>query len=141
MESRAAQYALIGVALLFLTFFLVLPLVAVFSKALEQGVGAYLRAVQDPNSAAAIRLTAITAAVVVPANMLFGIAAAWAIGKFRFPGKKLLVSLIDLPFSISPVVSGLIFVLLFGSQGVLGGWLAGYGIQIIFAVPGIILAT
>jgi sulfate transport system permease protein len=126
---------------MFLGLFLVLPMVTVFSKALEKGFAAYLAAVTEPDSIAAIRLTLLTAAVVLPANVLFGLAAAWAITKFRFRGKNILITLIDLPFSTSPVVSGMVFVLLFGAQGLLGPWLQDNNLQIVFAVPGIILAT
>ncbi|MDE2596209.1 MAG: sulfate ABC transporter permease subunit CysW [Sphingomonadales bacterium] len=140
-EGRAARLGLIALALLFLGFFLVLPLLAVFSEALKQGLGAFIDAVKNPDALAAIRLTLLIAAISVPLNMVFGVAASWAITKFRFPGRNLLVTLIDLPFSVSPVVSGLIFVLLFGANGYLGPWLAAHGVKIIFAVPGIVLAT
>ncbi|EQB19679.1 MAG: cysW [Novosphingobium lindaniclasticum] len=140
-ESRTAQVLLIGLALAFLAFFLMLPLIAVFSEALKQGLGLFLSAVSNPDALSAIRLTLIIAAISVPLNMVFGVAASWAITKFSFPGKNLLLTLIDLPFSVSPVVSGLIFVLLFGAQGLLGPWLSAQGVKIIFAVPGIILAT
>jgi len=140
-ESRTAQVLLIGLALTFLAFFLMLPLVAVFSEALKQGVRPFLDAVTNPDAFSAIRLTLIIAAISVPLNMVFGLAASWAITKFSFPGKNLLLTLIDLPFSVSPVVSGLIFVLLFGAQGLMGPWLSAQGVKIIFAVPGIILAT
>ncbi|WP_395334399.1 sulfate ABC transporter permease subunit CysW [Novosphingobium sp. BL-8H] len=140
-ERRSTQIVLIGLALAFLAFFLVLPLVAVFSEALKQGLEPFLEAVVNPDALAAIRLTLFIAAISVPLNVIFGLAASWAITKFSFPGKNLLLTLIDLPFSVSPVVSGLIFVLLFGAQGLLGPWLADHGLKIIFAVPGIILAT
>lgn len=140
-ESRAARAALIGVALLFLAVFVVLPLVAVFSEALKHGIGAFTDAITTPDAMSAIRLTLLIAAISVPLNMVFGIAASWALTKFEFPGKGLLITLIDLPFSVSPVVSGLIFVLLFGANGYLGPWLIEHDIRIIFAVPGIILAT
>jgi len=140
-ESRIAQVLLITLALAFLAFFLMLPLIAVFSEALKQGIGPFLDAVANPDAFSAIRLTLIIAAISVPLNMVFGLAASWAITKFSFPGKNLLLTLIDLPFSVSPVVSGLIFVLLFGAQGLLGPWLSAHGVKIIFAVPGIILAT
>jgi sulfate transport system permease protein len=140
-ESRTAQVLLITLALAFLAFFLMLPLIAVFSEALKQGIGPFLDAVANPDAFSAIRLTLIIAAISVPLNMVFGLAASWAITKFSFPGKNLLLTLIDLPFSVSPVVSGLIFVLLFGAQGLLGPWLSAHGVKIIFAVPGIILAT
>jgi len=140
-EDRLTQGVLIALALAFLTFFLALPLIAVFFEALEQGLGAFLAAIKDPDAVAAIRLTLLIAAISVPLNMVFGLAAAWAITKFSFPGKSLLITLIDLPFSVSPVVSGLIFVLLFGAHGYLGPWLQAHDLKIIFAVPGIVLAT
>jgi sulfate transport system permease protein len=135
------RFALIALALGFLGLFLLLPLVAVFAQALSAGLAAYWAAVTEPVARAAIELTLLVAAISVPANAVFGIAAAWAITRFDFPGKSLLVSLIDLPFAVSPVISGLIFVLLFGAQGVFGPWLMAHGIKIIFAVPGIVLAT
>ncbi|MET0587996.1 MAG: sulfate ABC transporter permease subunit CysW [Novosphingobium sp.] len=140
-EGRAAQALLIGVALAFLGFFVLLPLIAVFTEGLEKGLGAFIDAISNPDALAAIRLTLIVAAISVPLNMVFGVAASWAITKFDFPGKSLLITLIDLPFSVSPVVSGLIFVLLFGAHGYLGPWLIAHDVKIIFAVPGIILAT
>ena len=132
---------LIAVALGFLALFLLLPLVAVFTEALSAGLGAYWAAISDPIARAAIELTLVVAGISVPANAVFGIAAAWAITRFDFPGKSILVSLIDLPFAVSPVISGLIFVLLFGAQGVFGPWLLEHDVKIIFAVPGIVLAT
>ena len=140
-EGRLTQTVLIGVALTFLGFFLLLPLIAVFSEALKAGLGAFVAAVADPDALAAIRLTLLIAAISVPLNMVFGLAASWAITKYSFPGKSMLITLIDLPFSISPVVSGLIFVLLFGAQGWMGPWLAAHDVKVIFAVPGIVLAT
>ncbi len=140
-EPRFVQALLIAVALIFLGLFLVLPLAAVCAQALSKGAGAYLTAVRDPETLAAVRLTLLTAAVAVPVNLLFGLCAGWAIGKFEFRGKQALITLIDLPFAISPVVSGLIFVLLFGRTGFLGPWLAEHDVKIIFAVPGIVLAT
>jgi sulfate transport system permease protein len=140
-EVFATRAALITIALLFLGFFLLLPLVAVFSEALKQGVGGFIEHIDTPDAWAAIRLTLLIAAISVPLNMVFGIAASWAITKFSFPGKSLLITLIDLPFSVSPVVSGLIFVLLFGANGLFGAWLAEHDLKIIFAVPGIVLAT
>ncbi|KMS56108.1 sulfate/thiosulfate transporter permease subunit [Novosphingobium barchaimii LL02] len=140
-ESRALQIILIAVALLFLAFFLALPLVAVFGEALKAGFGPFLDAVTAPDALSAIKLTLLIAAISVPLNVVFGVAASWAITKFKFPGKSLLISLIDLPFSVSPVVSGLIFVLLFGANGWFGTWLAEHDLKIIFAVPGIVLAT
>jgi len=140
-ESPAARTGLIGVALAFLALFLILPLTVVFVEALRRGVRTYAAAIAEPEAIAAIRLTLITASIVVPLNAGFGIAAAWAITKFEYPGKNLLITLIDLPFSISPVIGGMLFVLLFGMQGLLGPWLATHGIQIAFAVPGVIVAT
>lgn len=140
-EGRGIRRLLIGTAFAFLSIFLVLPLISVFSEALKQGVGAFGDAVSNPDALAAIRLTLLIAAISVPLNIIFGLAASWAITKFSFPGKTVLITLIDLPFSVSPVVSGLIFVLLFGAQGLLGPWLAAHDLKIIFAVPGIVLAT
>src|SRR5437867_4675498 len=140
-EPRAVRFILTGVALAFLVLFLFLPLVVVFVEALQKGVGGYLAAVRDPVALAAIRLTLLTAAIVVPLNAAFGVAAAWAIAKFEFRGKNLLTTLIDLPFSVSPVISGMVFVLLFGAQGLAGPWLLARGIKVIFALPGIVLAT
>jgi sulfate transport system permease protein len=140
-ESRALQCVLIVIALVFLAFFLALPLVAVFGEALKAGIGPFLDAVTAPDALSAIRLTLLIAAISVPLNLVFGVVASWSITKFQFPGKSLLISLIDLPFSVSPVVSGLIFVLLFGANGWLGPWLAEHDLKIIFAVPGIVLAT
>ncbi|MET0402359.1 MAG: sulfate ABC transporter permease subunit CysW [Cystobacter sp.] len=135
------RWLLIGTALAFLGVFLVVPLVAVFTYALQKGVGAYLEALADPETASAIRLTLLAAAISVPLNLVFGLAAAWLIAHFRFRGRDVLLTLIDLPFSVSPVIAGLVFVLLFGRQGWFGPWLAERGVQIIFAVPGIVLAT
>jgi sulfate transport system permease protein len=129
------------VSLSFLGLFLVVPLAAVFTEALRKGVWAYLQSFQDRNALAAIKLTLLVAGVAVPLNVVFGLAASWAIAKFSFRGKSLLITLIDLPFAVSPVISGLIYVLLFGLQGWLGAWLAAHNIEIIFAVPGIVLAT
>jgi sulfate transport system permease protein len=140
-EPRWVRWALTGVALLFLGCFLVLPLAAVFTEALSRGIGVYLAAFTDPDALSAIRLTLLTAALAVPANVVFGVAAAWAIAKFPFRGKSLLITLIDLPFAVSPVIAGLIYVLVFGARGWFGPWLIEHNIQIIFAVPGIILAT
>jgi len=140
-EPALVRWTLIGVVLMFLGLFLAVPLAAVFSEALGKGVAAYFAAFREPDALAAIRLTLLTASIAVPVNLLFGVAAAWAIAKFEFVGKNLLITLIDLPFSVSPVVSGLIYVLLFGLQGWLGPWLAEHDIKIIFAVPGIVLAT
>jgi sulfate transport system permease protein len=140
-ESPAARLTLIAIALAFLVLFLILPLIVVFAEAFREGVRTYLAALSEPEALAAIRLTLLTAVIVVPLNALFGLAAAWAITKFEFRGKNLLITLIDLPFSVSPVIAGMVFVLLFGLQGVLGPWLARHDIQIIFAVPGIVIAT
>src|ERR1044072_2094600 len=140
-EPAWVRRALIGVAMAFVGVFLVLPLVAVLSGALKEGFGAYFAAIREPDALAAIRLTLLIAAISVPLNLVFGVAAAWAIAKFEFPGKSVLITLIDLPFAVSPVVSGLVFVLLFGLQGWMGPWLDERGIRIIFAVPGIVLAT
>jgi sulfate/thiosulfate transport system permease protein len=140
-EPRLVRGALIAIALLFLTIFLFIPLAAVFAQALRAGIGAYLSALVHPDARAAIRLTLLTAAIAVPLNMAFGVAAAWAIGKFEFRGRQILITLIDLPFAVSPVIAGLIYVLLFGLQGWLGPWLREHDLQIIFAVPGIVLAT
>jgi sulfate transport system permease protein len=132
---------LVAIALAYLAVFLFLPLFAVFLEALRKGVQVYWAAITDPDAASAIRLTLLAAAIAVPLNLVFGVAAAWAIAKFDFRGKSLLVTLIDLPFSVSPVVSGLIFVLVFGLQGWLGPMLEAWDVRIIFAVPGIVLAT
>ena len=140
-ERPLARTLLIGLALLFLGLVLILPLVAVFAEAFRQGVGAYFAAFDDPDVFSAIRLTLLVAAIAVPLNLVFGVAAAWAIAKFDFPGKSLLITLIDLPFSVSPVVSGLLFVLLFGANGLFGSAVQSLGLEIIFAVPGLVLAT
>jgi len=140
-EPFLVRWVLIAIAVGFLALFLFLPLAAVFVQALERGVGAYVDALRDADARAAIRLTLLTAAIVVPLNMVFGIAAAWAIAKFAFRGKSVLVTLIDLPFAVSPVISGLIYVLLFGARGWLGPWLTEHDVHILFAVPGIVLAT
>ena len=140
-ESGIAKAGLILIALLFLGLLLLLPLASIFVEAFRRGVGAYTAAVVEPDALAAIRLTLLVAAISVPLNLVFGVAAAWAITKFDFPGKSILITFIDLPFSVSPVVSGLIYVLLFGAQGWFGEYLAERDIQIIFAVPGIVLAT
>jgi sulfate transport system permease protein len=135
------RYALLGVALLYLAGLVALPLVVVFVEAFTKGIGSYMRALLDPYALAAMRLTLLTAAIVVPLNLAFGISAAWAIGKFDFRGKNALITVIDLPFAVSPVISGLIYVLMFGAQGWFGPWLMAHDIRIIFAVPGIVLAT
>lgn len=140
-ESLATRIVLIAVALIFIALFLILPVVAVFVEAFRKGAGDYFEALIEPDAWAAIKLTLMVAAIAVPLNLVFGVAAAWAIAKFEFKGKALLTTLIDLPFSISPVISGLVFVLLFSSHSLLGPWLARNGIEILFAVPGIVLAT
>lgn len=154
-DSRWVRWTLTSIALLFLAFFLVLPLIAVFAEALREGVKAYFSALVEPDALSAIRLTLMTAAIAVPANVIFGVAAAWAITKFSFRGKSILITLIDLPFAVSPVISGLIYVLVFGLQGWMGQflnaehpwfpwlqtWLYDLDLRIIFAVPGIVLAT
>jgi len=140
-DPAAARWLLIAVTLGFLGVFLLLPLVIVFVQAFLQGVGTYWRALADADTRAAIRLTLLTAAIAVPLNTLFGVAAAWTVAKFEFPGKNLLTTLIDLPFSVSPVVSGMVYVLLFGAQGWFGTWLIDHDIKIIFATTGLVLAT
>jgi len=135
------RWLLIGIATGFLALFLLAPLASVFAYALEKGLGAYFASLNDPVTFAAVKLTLITAAIAVPLNLVFGVAAAWAIAKFDFKGKSILTTLIDLPFSVSPVISGMIYVLMFGAQGWFGPWLAEHNVQIIFAVPGIVLAT
>ena len=140
-EPRPLQWLLIGIALLFLAVMLVIPLTAVFAEALKGGWRLYLASLSDTEALSAIKLTLITAAIVVPVNAVLGVAMAWLLTRFDFRGKQLLTTLLDLPFSVSPVVAGLMFVLLFGAHTALGGWLEAHGIQIIFAVPGIILAT
>jgi sulfate transport system permease protein len=140
-ESGVVRWILIGIALIFLGVFIFLPLGIVFSQAFAKGVGTYWDSLRQPDALAAIRLTLLAAGIAVPLNLVFGVAAAWAIGKFRFKGRSLLITLIDLPLSVSPVVSGLIYVLLFGLQGLLGPWLIRHDLRVIFAVPGIVLAT
>jgi sulfate transport system permease protein len=140
-ESRPIQWLLIALAVLFLLLVLFLPLIAVFAEAFRRGLGVYLHALSEPDALAAIRLTLTVAAIAVPFNLVVGCAAAWAIAKFDFRGKQLLLTLINLPFSVSPVISGLVYVLLFGAGGLLGPWLEAHGVQILFALPGIILAT
>ncbi len=140
-EPAWVRYSLIGIALTFMFFFLVLPLAAVFTEALRKGWDAYWVALQEPDAWSAIYLTFITALIAVPLNLVFGVAAAWAIAKYEFTGKAFLTTLVDLPFSVSPVVAGLIYVLMFGAQGWFGPWLQAHDIKIIFAVPGIVLAT
>jgi sulfate/thiosulfate transport system permease protein len=140
-EPRLVRWTLIALALAFLGVFLLVPLIAVFVEALRKGVAVYLAALTEPDALAAVRLTLLTAAVAVPLNLVFGLAAAWAIAKFRFRGRSLLLTLIDLPFAVSPVIAGMIFILLFGAHGWLGPWLQARDLQVVFAVPGIVLAT
>lgn len=140
-EGRAVRWTLIALAAGFLALFLVLPLLAVFSEALRRGLATFLEAFTEPDTQAAVGLTLLVAAIAVPLNLAFGVAAAWAVAKFEFRGKSVLVTLIDLPFSVSPVVSGLVYVLLFGAKGLLGPLMSDWDFKIIFAVPGIVLAT
>lgn len=140
-ETPLARVVLIGLSLVFLLLVLAMPLLAVFSEALRKGLPAFLDSLSDPETFSAIWLTLLVAGISVPLNLVFGVAAAWTIAKFEFKGKAILSTLIDLPFSVSPVISGLVFVLLFGAQGLLGPWLQSAGVQIIFAVPGLVLAT
>lgn len=140
-ESTWIRWTLIATVLLFLGLFLFLPLAAVFTEALRKGYGAYFSALAEPDALSAIKLTFIAAAIALPLNLVFGVAAAWAISKFEFKGKSLLITLIDLPFAVSPVVAGLIYVLIFGLQGWFGGWLSDHDLKVIFAIPGIVLAT
>jgi sulfate transport system permease protein len=140
-ESALTKWVLISIALAFCFVFLLLPLVNVFAQALAEGWAFYWKSLAQPDSLAAIRLTLLVALITVPLNVLFGLAAAWAIAKFEFPGKPILITMIDLPFSVSPVVAGLMFVVLFGLQGFFGKWLDAHELKIIFAVPGIVLAT
>jgi sulfate transport system permease protein len=140
-ESTVTKWVLIAVAMAFSFVFLLMPLVNVFAQALAYGLAHYWKSLAQPDSLAAIRLTLLVAAITVPLNVLFGLAAAWAIAKFQFPGKPILITMIDLPFSVSPVVAGLMFVVLFGLQGFFGQWLDAHNLKIIFAVPGIVLAT
>jgi sulfate/thiosulfate transport system permease protein len=140
-EPRAVKVALTLVAVGFLGLFLVVPLVAVFAQAFEKGWSAYAAALREPAAWSALKLTLLTAGIAVPLNLVFGVAAAWTIAKFEFPGRTVLVTLIDLPFGVSPVISGLVFMLLFGRQGLLGPWALDHGFRIVFAVPGLVLAT
>jgi sulfate transport system permease protein len=140
-ESGVVRGILIGIALLFLALIVILPLTAVIVDSLKQGIGVFVDSITEPDAMAALRLTLLIAVIAVPLNTVFGVAAAWAISKFRFRGKNVLITLIDLPFAVSPIISGLIYVLLFGAQGFFGPWLDNHGIQLIFAVPGMILAT
>ena len=140
-ESRLVRWTLVGTALLFLALVLLLPLATVFTQALAKGLPAYLEAIREPDALSAAKLTLLIASIAVPLNLVFGVAAAWCITKFEFRGRNLLITLIDLPFAVSPVISGMIFVLLFGVHGWFGEWLFERDIQIIFAVPGMVLAT
>ena len=140
-ESRAVRWTLIGTALVFLALVLLLPLALVFVQAFAKGLPAYWQAIREPDALSAAKLTLLIAAIAVPANLVFGVAAAWCISKFEFPGRNLLITLIDLPFAVSPVISGMIFVLLFGAHGWFGDFLFQHDIRVIFAVPGIVLAT
>lgn len=140
-EPLGAKIALMGAAGLYLVLIIILPLAIVLVEAFRHGFGTYMEALSDPDAQAAIRLTLLVAAIAVPLNLLFGLAASWAIAKFDFKGKTFLITLIDLPFSISPVISGLVYVLLFGANSALGPWLKAHGVEVLFAVPGIVLAT
>jgi sulfate transport system permease protein len=141
IPEQLGRYALLSVALLYLAALVGLPLIVVFVEAFAHGIAPYIDALRDPYALAAMRLTLLTSAIVVPLNVLFGVCAAWAIAKFEFRGKNTLTTLIDVPFAVSPVISGLVYVLMFGAQGLLGPYLMEHGIRIIFAVPGIVLAT
>ncbi|EOR22749.1 sulfate ABC transporter permease subunit CysW [Cytobacillus oceanisediminis] len=140
-EPKWLRFVLISIALIFLGIFLLLPLITIFIQAFDQGVKVYLAAITEPDALAAIKLTLLVAVIAVPLNAIFGVAAAWAVSKFQFKGKNLLITLIDLPFAVSPVIAGLVFVLLFSTHGLFGEWLFAHNIKIIFAVPGIVLAT
>lgn len=140
-DAPFVKYLVLGVGLSFFVLFLLMPLIAVFLEALRKGWATYLAALVEPDALSAIRLTLLAAAIAVPLNLVFGVAAAWSIAKFDFPGKQLLITFIDLPFSVSPVVAGLVYVLMFGAQGWFGPWLSEHDIKVIFAVPGIVLAT
>ena len=140
-EGPVVRAVLVGISVIFLALFLLLPLSAVFAEALSKGLDVYATAIGEPDARAAIRLTLLVTAISVVVNLAFGLCASWAVAKFSFPGKNLLITLIDLPFSVSPVISGLIYVLLFGAHGILGPWLKAHDVEIIFAVPGIVLAT
>jgi sulfate transport system permease protein len=141
IPEEVGRYVLLGIALLYLAILVGLPLVVVFVEAFAHGIAPYIDALRDPYALAAMRLTLLTSAIVVPMNVVFGVCAAWAIAKFEFRGKNSLITLIDIPFAVSPVISGLVYVLMFGAQGLLGPYLMDHGIRIIFAVPGIVLAT
>jgi sulfate transport system permease protein len=140
-ESNIVRYSLIAITLLFLSLFLFIPLAAVFTEAFRKGTGAYFEALKEPDALSAINLTLIATGISLPLNLIFGVAAAWSITKFEFKGKSLLITLIDLPFAVSPVIAGLIYVLIFGLQGWFGGWLSDHDFKVIFAIPGIVLAT
>lgn len=140
-DPLLVKLPLLAAALAFLALFLVVPLAAVFEQALEKGFSAYVAAVREPMALQALKLTLLTAALAVPLNLVFGVAAAWSIAKFDFPGKSALTALIDLPFGVSPVIAGMVFILLFGRQGILGPWLEAHGLKIVFGVPGLVLAT
>lgn len=140
-EATWVRYTLIGIALLFLSLFLFIPLAAVFTEAFRKGAEAYFASITEPDALSAIKLTLIAAAIAVPLNLIFGVSAAWAIAKFEFKGKSFLITLIDLPFAVSPVIAGLIYVLMFGLQGWFGEWLSDHDFKIVFAIPGIVLAT
>ena len=140
-DASFVRLAILGIGLTFFVVFLLLPLIVVFAEALRKGLDTYISALAEPDALSAIRLTLLAAAIAVPLNLVFGISAAWAIAKFDFPGKQLLITFIDLPFSVSPVVAGLVYVLIFGAQGWFGPWLADSDVRVIFAVPGIVLAT
>ena len=140
-EPRGLRWAIIVIVLLFLTLFLIVPLVSVFVAAFEKGMEAYFSAIREPDAKSALQLTLLAAAIAVPFNLVFGVCAGWAIAKFDFRGKSLLTTLIDLPFAVSPVISGMLFILLFGRNGVFGSWLFDHDVRIVFAVPGIVLAT
>jgi len=140
-EPAWVRAVLMVIAFGFLGIFLVLPLGAVLHAALSKGLGAYLAAVSEPDTRSALRLTLLSAGIAVPLNILFGLAAAWAIARFHFPGKRVLITVIDLPFAVSPVIAGMLFILLFGAQGLIGPWLTGHGVKIVFAAPAIVLTT
>ncbi len=140
-EPRAVRVTLTLVVIAFLSLFLILPLVTVLTAAISEGWGAYVAAIEEPDALAALWLTLLTAAIAVPCNLVFGVCAAWAIARFEFPGKSLLTTAIDLPFAVSPVISGMVFILIFGRSGVFGSWFIDHGFRVVFAVPGIVLAT
>jgi sulfate transport system permease protein len=140
-EPAWVRRIIIGIALAFVGLFVVIPVAAVFGEALRNGLAAYGRAIIDPVALSAIKLTFLAAGIAVPLNVVFGIAASWAIARFRFPGRSILITLVDLPLAVSPVIAGMVFVLLFGKQGLLGPWLSDHGVKVIFALPGIVLAT